>query len=114
MTAFFNARTFAAAAVAGLVTLGGARAAKADVIFHNLTTQPIHFTMACTSGGGDAWTIDPLASGAIYCKNDSPAAVVVIRTNHGGYDEVVRRVVVDGSSYNIGYDRAGDVSIAPS
>ena len=114
MTAFFNSRIVAAAAALGLVAFGGASAAKADVVFHNLTSQSIHFTMSCTGNGSDLWTIAPHASGSIYCRNDSPAALVVIRTNHGGYDEVVRKTVVDGVSYDIGYDRDGDVSIAPS
>ena len=37
---------------------------------------------------------------------------MTLRTNHGNYDEVVRKVVVDGASYVIGYDHSGDVSIA--
>jgi hypothetical protein len=112
MTAFFNGRTVIAAAAAALVAFGGASVARADVRFNNLTSQAIHFTMSCDGGNGDGWTIDPHASGALYCNDGSPVALVTLRTNHGNYDEVVRKVVVDGASYVIGYDHSGDVSIA--
>ena len=113
MTAIFNGRLAAAAAFAALVGVGASSAAHASVEFTNITSQAIHFTMSCDGTVGDPWRIDPHASGALSCNNGSQAAVVVIRTDDGnGGGAVVRATVWDGRRYTIGYDHAGDVSIA--
>ena len=112
MTKAFSNRLLAAA-ICALAVSGAATVAQADVLFHNVTDQTLHFSMTCNGTGQDDYTIDPHSSGSLYCKNGSDAAVVTIRTDHGGYDEVVRAVVYDGSSYRLGYDGQGDVSLAP-
>lgn len=104
----------AAAAIGALVVVGVATGARADMRFQNLTDQSLHFSMTCNGTALDAWTITPHGSGAVDCTNGSSEAVVQILTSHGRYDEVVRAVVHDGYSYRLGYDRDGDVSIAPA
>lgn len=104
----------AVAAIGALVAAVAATGAKADMRFQNLTDQTLHFSMTCNGTALDPWTITPHGSGAIDCTNGSPEALVEILTKHGRYDEVVRAVVHDGYSYRLGYDRDGDVSIAPA
>lgn len=103
-----------AAAIGVLAFVGVATGAKADVRFHNVTDQTLHFSMTCNGRAMDDWTITPYSSGSIDCTNGSSDAIVQIRTSHGRYDEVVRAVVHDGYSYRLGYDQDGDVSIAPA
>jgi hypothetical protein len=107
-TIFVTRRVVIAAA---LLTLGAASAARADVRFHNVTDQPIHFSITCDGDGKDTWTVAPHSSKDLYCNNGSHAAQVVIRTDHGNHDEVVRATVWDGREYKLGYDTDGDVNI---
>jgi hypothetical protein len=104
---------FAAAGIGALALVAATTAARADVRFHNITGEALHFSITCTGNGNDDWSIAPYSSGAISCTNGSPVAVVTIRTDRGPVDDVVRAVVHDGFSYRLGYDNTGDVSIAP-
>jgi hypothetical protein len=110
---YASATRIAAAAFGGLALVGLTTAARADMLFHNLTGQTLHFSISCDGTGSDQWSIYPNDTGKLVCNNGSQAARVVIRTDHGPYDEVVRATVHDGGAYNLGYDRDGDVSIAP-
>lgn len=95
---------------AGIAGLSGA--AEANVMFTNLTGQTVHFSASCAgSSGSDAWAVDPHSDGAITCTNGATSMQVTIRTRHDDGDEVVRATVYDGRSYNLDYDRDGDVSI---
>ena len=109
MSTIFNGRRVVFAAA--LLTMASASAARADVRFHNLTDQPIHFSMNCDGSGADDWTVGPYGTKNLYCTNGSDSAEIVIRTDHGDRDEVVRATVWDGRGYDLGYDRDGDVNI---
>lgn len=98
-------------AVFALFTLGSASMAHADVLFHNVTDQPIVFSVACTGTAPNEFTVAPGGDEQIYCSNGAQSAQVEIRTNHGSYDEVVHAVVWDGQGYELDYDDDGDVNI---
>jgi hypothetical protein len=103
------AATCGALALVGLTTV-----ANASVLFHNTTDQTLHFSMTCNGAGYDPWTIAPHSTGSIACTNDSPLAQVEIRTDRDdGSVTVVRAAVFNGDAYALGYDREGDVNIAP-
>jgi hypothetical protein len=100
-----------AAGIVGLAGLSGT--ARADVLFTNLTSQTLNFSISCAgSGGADAWRVNPHSTGALTCRNGADSAQVTIRTQHSNGTEVVRSTVFDGRSYDLGYDADGDVSIA--
>jgi hypothetical protein len=109
MSTMFNSRRVVFAAT--LLTMGTVSAARADMRFHNVTDQPIHFSISCADEEMDTWTVEPWTTKALYCDNGSPSAEVVIRTDHGTHDEVVRATVWDGRGYNLGFDGDGDVNI---
>jgi hypothetical protein len=81
------------------------------VLFHNVTEQPIVFSVACTGTAPNEFTVARGGDEHIYCSNSAQSAQVIIRTNHRSYDEVVQAVVWDGPGYEHGYDDDGDVNI---
>jgi len=98
-------------AVFTLFALGTASMAHADVLFHNITDQPIVFSMSCNGNGFDEYTVAPGGDQQLYCTNGSPSAQVKIITNDGDHDEVVHAIVWNGQRYELGYDEDGDVNI---
>ncbi len=111
---FSKIATRAALLVTGVVGIAGfTGAARANTLFTNLTGETVHFTTSCAGASGtDAWRVAPHSTGSLYCKAGESSMQVTIRTDRGPVDHVVRATVLDGHSYDLGFDDDGDVSIA--
>ena len=101
----------AALAFFGAASMAIVPAAKADMVFHNVTDRPLHFEISCGGSGTDEWTVSPHGMRSLYCNNGAQVAEVRILTDHDTYETVVRDTVWDGAVYNIGYDGEGDVNL---
>lgn len=86
-------------------------AARADVLFHNTTGHTVFFGVTCDGSGVDQLTLAPYGNRSLVCNNGSQEMRVFIKTAHGADTVTVRALVWDGSTYNLGYDGDGDMSI---
>jgi hypothetical protein len=95
---------------AGLMLAGAAGTAHADVHFVNVASRPVIFTMRC---GGSVetyrWVVGVNRTLNVSCNNGASEALVRLYTNDGA---VISRVVDDGATYEVGFNRRGEASIA--
>jgi hypothetical protein len=107
-------RNFGRKALLGTATaaaLGGSMIASAQAAmrFTNVADRPIIFTIRCADDSEtDRWTVGEGRTLSLACNNGASEALVRLFTSDGA---VVSRAVVDGSSYDLGFDGDGDATI---